>query len=100
MGEVGTGQAICPGACYAVAGGASGAEEKTLATGSPGRFRRGLGALPRLPQRGEIPLPVRADDQSHPSMAAAAIFGALPAIHGWRVVLASDALSSAGHPIP
>src|SRR3546814_3067371 len=77
MGEVGTGQAICPGACYAVAGGASGAEEKTLATGSPGRLRRGRGALPRLHQRGEIPWPMRDDDKSHQCMGAAAIFGAL-----------------------
>src|SRR3546814_1235175 len=68
MGEVGTGQAICPGACYAVAGGASGAEEKTLATGSPGRLRRGRGALPRLHQRGEIPWPMRDDDKSHQCM--------------------------------
>src|SRR3546814_10321763 len=96
MGEVVTGQAICPGACYAVAGGASGAEEKTLATGSPGRLRRGRGALPRLHQRGEIPWPMRDDDKSHQCMGAAAIFGALPAIDAGLVRLDTHDVASAG----
>src|SRR3546814_13562560 len=94
MGEVGTGQAICPGACYAVAGGASGAEEKTLATGSPGRLRRGRGALPRLHQRGEIPWPMRDDDKSHQCMGAAAIFGSLPAIAAGLVRMDTPDLSA------